>query len=147
VRFVCCAFLQRSCEWILILHVANRPRPLADGSSASSCPSQTTLNGTSWNFLSFKSKNKHHIIATLYATDYSCWWMWLLFKSAQNFTDIDNLYPSFIRKLWCLRRYTYLVFYLYMDIWKIKWINEFSCLKKPGTALWDSLDKIMVYYT
>jgi len=30
-----------------------------------------------------KSKHNHHTLSTLYAKDYSCWWMWLLFESAQ----------------------------------------------------------------
>ena len=42
VHTVCCAFLQRSCKWILILYVANRPRPLTNGSSATRCLPETT---------------------------------------------------------------------------------------------------------
>ena len=38
MQTVCCAFLQRSCERILILYVANRPRPLTNGSSATRLP-------------------------------------------------------------------------------------------------------------
>jgi hypothetical protein len=46
VRTVCCAFLQRSCEWISILYVANSPRPLLNGSSATRCLPNTTCNAT-----------------------------------------------------------------------------------------------------
>jgi hypothetical protein len=30
----------------------------------------------------------------------------LILESAQNSTDVNNLYPSIIRQLWCLRSYT-----------------------------------------
>jgi len=53
-----------------------------------------------------KSKHNHLTLSTLYATDYSCWWKWLLYESAQISTDIDILYPSFIRQLWCVRKCT-----------------------------------------
>jgi hypothetical protein len=46
VRTVCCAFLQRSCEWILKLYVANSPRSLLNGSSVTRCLPKTTCNAT-----------------------------------------------------------------------------------------------------
>jgi hypothetical protein len=46
VRTVCCAFLQRSCEWILKLYVANSPRSLLNESSVTRFLPKTTCNDT-----------------------------------------------------------------------------------------------------
>ena len=86
MNIVCCASLQRLCEWILKLSLDNRPRRFRTD--------RVPLDAIRWSHVMplcdifCKSKHNHHTLSTLYATDYS-----LLFDNAQNSTDIATLYP------------------------------------------------------